>query len=107
MEDLERQLGSILNDPNMMEKLQTMAQNLGLNQGQAPAQEPASFSMPEVDPAMLGKIAGIAGKSGISQDQRALLNALTPYLSHRRLQKLEKAMQAAKMAQLATGLLGR
>ncbi len=107
MEDLEKKLGSILSDPEMMGKLQSMAQSLGMEQGPAPSEEPASFSMPELDPAMLSKIAGIAGKSGISREQRALLSALAPYLSRRRIQKLERAMQAAKMAQMATGLLGR
>ncbi len=107
MEELEAKLGTILSDPEMMGKLQAMAQSLGMDQGQAPPQETPGFSVPELDPAMLSKIAGIAGKSGIDANQRALLNALGPYLSHRRLQKLERAMQAAKMAQLATGLLGR
>jgi hypothetical protein len=35
-----------------------------------------------------------------------LLNALCPYLSRDRIGKLEKAMRAAKMAKLATGIMG-
>ena len=58
------------------------------------------------DMAMLQQVAAVASKSGIDPRQKNLLRALEPYLPHQRLQKLEKAMQAAKMARLASGLFG-
>ena len=47
---------------------------------------------------------GLAQGAAIDKEQQALLNALTPYISRERRQKLEKAMRAAKMAQQASGL---
>ena len=44
--------------------------------------------------------------SGIDGNQRALLKALGPYLSRDRIDRLERAMRAAKMADLVSGLLG-
>ena len=55
---------------------------------------------------MVQKIASMAGKAGIDNHQQALLKALRPYLSRERIEKLEKAMRAAKLAGVATGFLG-
>ena len=40
-------------------------------------------------------------------NQKALLQALAPYLSSGRIHKLEKAMRAAKLAGMASSFLGR
>ena len=45
------------------------------------------------------------GQSGIDSNQKTLLRALSPYLSAYRMQKLERAMQAAKLAGAASGFL--
>ena len=72
---------------------------------------PPKASLPDpdtgagLDPAMLVKFAGIAGKSNIDSNQKALLRALTPYLSRDRVAKLEKAMRAAKIASMASAFL--
>ena len=62
--------------------------------------------MPEIDFATIQKLTGLIGKAGVDSRQKALLSALTPYLSSRRIQKLEKAMRAAKLAGVATSFLG-
>ena len=103
MEDLQNQLGAIMNDPVMMEKLMAMAQSLGGSQQQQPPEKP---DLPAFDPAMLQRLTGIMGQSGIDPNQKGLLSALRPYLSCHRIDKLEKAMRAAKMAKLASGFLG-
>jgi hypothetical protein len=46
------------------------------------------------------------GKAGVDRDQKALLSALSPYISGNRIHKLEKAMRAAKLAGVATTFLG-
>ena len=94
MDDLEGKLGAILSDPQMMEKISALAQNLG----QSDAKQEQS---PGPDMAMLQKLSSLAGQSGIDKNQRTLLGALQPYLSQSRIQKLERAMQAAKMAGMA------
>ena len=46
------------------------------------------------------------GKAGVDREQKALLAALSPYISGSRIHKLEKAMRAAKLAGVATSFLG-
>jgi len=106
MNDLENKLGAIMNDPDMMEKIMSLAQNLNLNQGApVPAQEPPGAPFPDIDISMLQKLSSFAGKSSIDANQKNLLQALGPYLSHNRISRLERAMRAAKMAGMATALL--
>ena len=104
MSEMEDKLGSILNNPQMMQQIFSLAQSLG--QGQPSQPEPPKPQTPDFDPAMLAKLAGLAHQSGTDNQQRALLSALSPYLSRERVGKLEKAMQAAKMARLASTFLG-
>ena len=105
MGELEEKLGQIMADPDMMGKLMNMAKNLNLPlSGSPPQEEEQPVQMPDM--AMLQNMASIAGRSGIDPKQKNLLRALEPYLPRGRLQKLEKAMQAAKMARMAAGLFG-
>ncbi len=101
MEDMESKLGAILNNPQMMEQIMSLAQNLGGEQTSAPP-PPVQEGMPEIDFATVQKLTSLIGKTGIDSKQRALLQALGPYLSGQRIYKLEKAMRAAKLAGMAT-----
>ncbi len=109
MGELEEKLASVMNDPEMMEKIMSLAQSMGSSppqeQQEQPVQENNGF--PNIDPGMLQKLSGFAQKSGIDQNQKTLLHALVPYISQRRVSKLERAMRAAKMAGFATNLIGR
>lgn len=98
MDDLENKLGSILNNPEMMGKIMQLAQSLGGEQEQE--QKPPS-GFPDIDISMLQKLSGAARQAGIDPNQKSLLSALAPYISSRRISKLEKAMRAAKMAGMA------
>lgn len=99
--ELEEKLGAILSDPEMMGRIQAMARSLGQA---APAQPEETGTPP--DGGMVQALSGLAMQSGVDKNQQALLGALTPYLSRERLGKLENAMRAAKLARLASGLLG-
>ena len=101
---LEEKLGAILSNPDMMRKIQSLAQSLG--QPDAPPKPPEQTSQPQIDLAMVQKLAAMAGQTGIDQNQKTLLSALTPYLNQTKVAKLENAMRAAKMARLASGFLG-
>ena len=106
MDDFENKLGQILGDPEMMGKIMAMAQSFGAQespQEPPPQQEP---SVPEFDFATVQKLTGLMGKAGVDSRQKALLSALSPYISSHRVQKLEKAMRAAKLAGVATSFLG-
>ena len=108
MDNLEQQLGAVLGNPEMMEKIMSMAQALGTSNPVPEPQDtpPPPPPMPDIDIGLLKKISGLAGQSAIDKDQQALLRALGPYLTSRRIHKLENAMRAAKMARLAAALGG-
>lgn len=110
MNDLEQKLNSVMNDPAMMEKIMALAQSMGGGAPQEKAEPEPQSSMPafpDIDLSMIQKLSGFAKNSGIDKNQKALLQALRPYLSSSRISRLERAMQAAKMAGFATTLLGR
>jgi hypothetical protein len=103
MDQMEDKLGAILNNPQLMGQIMSMAQSLG--NSQPPPQE--APPQPNFDPAMLQKLSSLMGQSNIDGNQQALLRALNPYLSNRKVEKLEKAMRAARMARMASGFLGQ
>jgi hypothetical protein len=103
MSEMEEKLNSVLNNPQMMQQIMSMAQSLGA-QPQT-EQPPKTDPMPEIDLGMLQRLSGLASQGTIDQNQQSLLKALRPYLTRERIEQLEKAMRAAKMARMASGLL--
>jgi len=101
MEDLENKLGAILGNPEMMSKIMSLAQSFNSQEPESEQKPPPQSHIPDIDISLLQKLSGAAKQTGIDQNQKSLLNALAPYISHRRLRKLERAMQAAKMAAVA------
>ena len=106
MDDLESKLSSVLNDPEMMGKIMAMAQSLGGSSPDDQQNREEAGALPEIDLGMLRRLSGLVGQGNIDSQQKNLLQALNPYLSRQRLQKLENAMRAAKMARLAVSALG-
>ncbi len=108
MDDMEEKLGNILNNPQMMQQIMSMAQSMG-GQNQQRQEDGAKQEafLPEIDMATIQKISGFAQKSSIDKREQALLRALGAYLSKDRVGKLEKAMRAAKIAKIATSVLGQ
>lgn len=104
--DMQAQMNAILQDPDMMQKISALAQSLNPQPQPAPAQETPNPPLPEIDPKIMQTLFGFAHNSGIDSNQQNLLQALGPYLKNERIQKLEKAMRAAKMARMASGFLG-
>ena len=107
MGDFEDKLSSIMNNPEMMQKIMAMAQTLGASQ-EPPKPEPEPIpepTMPNIDLGAIQKISGIMGQTNIDREQRALLSALSPYLSRERIHKLENAMRASKLAGFAANAL--
>ena len=102
MEDMESKLGAILGNPQMMQQIMSLAQNF---QSEPPPPPPPSDTGLEIDFALVQKLTSVIGKTGIDSQQKALLQALGPYLNSHRIQKLEKAMRAAKLAGMASVFL--
>ena len=108
MDEMEEKLGTILNNPQMMQQIMSMAQSMGGQGSQkqdAPPRQENPF--PEIDIATIQKISGLAQKSNIDKREQALLRALGAYLSKDRICKLEKAMRAAKIAKIASAALSQ
>ena len=99
MEDLENKLGAVLNNPEMMQKVMSFDQSF--NQSEEATRQEVPTAGFDIDPSMIQRISGLAKQSGIDKNQQSLLRALNPYLSRQRIQKLERAMRAAKMASMA------
>ena len=106
MSEMEEKLNSVLNNPQMMQQIMEMAQSMNSSTPKKEETPQKNDSPPEIDLGMLKKLSGFAGQSSIDKNQQSLLKALGPYLSRERITKLEKAMRAAKMARLATSLMG-
>lgn len=106
MSEMEEKLGAILNNPQMMQSILSMAQSLNQNAPNTSDEKgQTTIALPEIDPGLLQKLSGLTKNSNIDQEQRALLNALSPFLSPNRVAKLENAMRAAKMAKFASTFL--
>lgn len=107
MSQMEERLQSILSNPQLMQQIASMAQAMGSQpdkEAAEPKQEPAEAS-PAFDPRLLQAVAQTMGQMGVDNNQQALLQALSPFLSSYRVQKLERAMQAARLAGAASSFL--
>ena len=103
MSEMEDKLNSLLSNPQLMQQIMSMAQNMSSS---TPTQEKASQEhIPDLDMNLIRQFSGLAQQGTIDQNQQSLLKALSPYLSPGRIGKLEKAMRAARMAQFATVFL--
>ncbi len=104
-EGLEEQLGAILNDPESMAQIFQMAKSFS----------PSEASTPPIDENMIFSLLQIMQQlQQTDTKQDALLCALKPYLAPDRQAKLDKAMQLARLSQIARfamknygGLLGK
>ena len=106
MGDFEDKLNSLLNDPKQMEQITAMAKSL-MGGGEMPSERPKTEKHKDAgvfenfDPAALGRLSAVMGGVGRRDEKRALLEAMKPYLSPQRREKLEKAMKLAKMIGMA------
>ena len=106
MGDFEEKLNSLLNDPKQMEQITAMAKSL-MGGSETAAQPPKSTGsgvaglLEGIDPTTLGRLSAVVGGVGRRDEKRALLEAMKPYLSPARRERLEKAMKLAKMIGMA------
>lgn len=96
-------LNAILNDPNAMQQIMSLANSLNAappaNGETAPQKEQTTSGIP------LEMLSGLAHQGNLDHNQTSLIRALSPYLSSQKLAKLERAMRASKMAGIASSFL--
>lgn len=107
MGGFEEKLESILNNPQAMSQIMSLAQSLGgtgSDQSDSASSEPPPPSSPELqlDPKLLTGLASLLSQNSGEDDQRiALLNALKPFVKEQRHAKIDKAIQIAKLSRMA------
>lgn len=100
MDDISEKLSSLLNDPEGMNKIKSMAESL-LGQEQPPAPKPGEL---DID---IGALTGILRKmkGGGGNDPRInLLLALRPNLSEDKQARVDSAIKILKLIELAPHL---
>ncbi len=108
-EGLEEKLNQILNDPDSMARIASLAQSLGMSQEteQAQAPPPSSGAPFPMDESMFfGMMQILRQMQQTDPRQEALLCALRPYLAADRQEKLDRAIQLARLSGLAKLALG-
>lgn len=107
MGDFEEKLESILNNPQAMSQIMSLAQSLGGSS--EPSASPPSQPTPsseesglQLDPQMLTGLFSLLNQCSSEDDQRvALLNALRPFVKEQRHAKIDKAIQIARLSRMA------
>lgn len=123
MAEFDEKLNQILSDPGAMAQIMQLAQSLGGDASAPPSPPPTSSKQPSgdngasllsslaggIDPAMLTKLLPLVRELGGKQDSnaRALLYALRPYLKEERQEKVERALQLARLFHLGKTLLAQ
>ena len=112
---LEQAIGAVLQDPQQLQKIFALAQSLGLSPPEAPAAppppeppKPAAAAPPaEQTPVDRGSaLRALLQQAGkLDRRQENLLNALKPFLKPERREKVDRAMQAARISRLAGAAL--
>ena len=101
MGELEDRLNSILSDPGQMEKIAGLARSLMGGESAAPSQQSAP------DAGLLQKLGGLMAQNAQAPGrEQALLAAMRPWLSEKRREKMDRALQLARMARLARIAMG-
>ena len=100
MDDLGERLNEILSDPQLMERISGLAGSLFGGEGRPEPQKEKHAAPPDdlgFDPALLARVAGIMRSQGEKREERALLDAMRPYLSPRRREKMDRAVRLARV----------
>lgn len=98
MEDLESKISDILSDPDAMAGILSMAKSLGLGASESPETPPPA----DPDSDLPDMITGLLSAAGhLNGKQTALLQALRPFLKESRRNKIDRAIQAARISRIA------
>lgn len=95
MDDFGDKLNAILNDPAALSRIGELAKSV--MGGESEKHEGSE----EIDPGLIKRVMGLLKRNGVKSEERALLEAMKPFLSERRREKMDKAMKLARLAGLA------
>lgn len=123
MNDFEEKLNTILSSPEAMAQVASLAQSLGLSPAQPAAGTETDGSpessppppMPDLsslfgqaDPALLSRLLPLLQElsSGENDQRTQLLQSLRPFLKESRREKLDKAIQIARLLRVGKKFFG-
>ena len=99
MAEFDDKLNSILSNPDAMAQIMQLAQSIGGNTDQqSPPSPPPPAPMPAATPPAASSgdlLSSLTG--GLDSNARQLLFALRPYLKAERQEKIERALQLARL----------
>lgn len=95
MDDFGDKLNSILNDPAALSRIGELAKSVMGGDQETKGEEP------ELDPGLISRVMSLMKRKGVKSEERALLEAMKPFLSERRREKMDKAIKLARLASLA------
>ena len=117
MDELERALRAVLDDPAQMRELRELAGSMGFSVPQAQPESAPAPTPPEPEPVpepppaqavfqqqpLPEPAAAMLRQAGqVDKKQEALLLALKPFLRKERQEKIDRALHAARLASLAS-----
>ena len=118
MAGMEDVMGQILQNPQAMQQIFSLAQSLNLGQAPpssgsagpaatlAPKAPAPSPSVPDTD-GLFRTILDLAGQSSKNEPQLALFEALKPFVTPERAKQIDQAILVARIAQMAAGAFQR
>lgn len=103
MDGIEDKLNQLLNDPNSMAQIMSLVQSFGLG---APPDQGDHKPPPPPDDGMLQSLMSIMCEAQKSNPQQeALLCALKPFVRPERRDKIDRAMQIARISHIASSAI--
>ena len=109
MDDLQSKISAIFSSPESMAQIRNLAQSLaggGNDQSDAsPVQQQSSEPPMSMDPRIMQVMTRAMGEFSKPSDAAALLGALKPYLKPDRINKVDKALNIAKLAKIAKTII--
>jgi len=114
MGDFENKLNELLKSPESLEQIMNLARSLSGGEAENSAKEvkeeaakPSGFSAPGggFDPQIMGLLGAALKEYSSPSENDALISAIKPYLKKDRREKVEKAIQIAKLAKVAKNVI--
>lgn len=112
MAQLEEKLGAILNNPQAMSQILSLAQSLGgapegePTEESAPPETPPQSPAPELDPKVMEVgMRALAAWQEPGDSRSALLQALRPLMKEERRSKVDKAIQITRLSKVVRVVL--
>ncbi len=114
MGDFENKLNDLLNSPESLEQIMNLARSLSGGETEEAKKEEKQESFKSqspfeplsgLDPKLMGMLGSALKEYSAPSENAALISAIKPYLKQDRREKVEKAIQIAKLAKIAKNVI--